>query len=253
MVVEPPGSAGAPPRAPATGVAMAIGKTLDLVRAHRDEYDAAEEPRILEIAPARYLALAGKGAPGGAEFQAAVAALMKVAQAMRMERRHGHDFKVGPLEARWWAPKRRGGPWSWEALVRVPEQLSEREVKEAGERIAARGHVEAKKVRLERLEEGRCVQAMHVGPWADEGTTIARMDEAAHAAGRALAGPHHEVYLSDPRRTAAARLKTLLRQPLGPAHHAAGPRGRDRLPSTLREVRTGATPQHRATSLPRSP
>jgi len=161
-------------------------------------------------------------------------------------RREGHEFKMAPLEALWWAPRRAGGAWSWEALVRVPEQLGGREVKEAAARIAARGPAEAKKVRLETLEEGACVQALHVGPWADEGATVERMASAAHAGGGALAGPHHEIYLSDPRRTAPARLRTVLRLPLARARHAAGPRGRDRLPATLRELRAGTSPQHRA-------
>ncbi len=230
---------------------MATAKTLDLVHVNWDEYRAEEEPRFLEVGAARYLAITGKGEPGGPEFQAAVDALLKTALALRKAKgRGGHDFKVAPLEALWWMPKRSGGPWSFKALVRVPAQVSEREAKAAADEVAGRGAALAKKVQLETIEEGPCVQALHRGAYEAEAETIARMDAVARAAGRALAGPHHEIYLSDPRRSPPARLRTVLREPLAaPVRTARGRPGRDRLPSTIREVRSGTAPQHRARDL----
>ena len=71
------------------------------------------------------------------------------------------------------------------------------------------------RVRFERLDEGAVAQVMYVGPFSDESPTIQRMHEFIHAAGKELRGKHHEIYLTDPRRTAPEKLKTILRQPMG--------------------------------------
>jgi hypothetical protein len=73
---------------------------------------------------------------------------------------------------------------------------------------------EAKRVVLRSLSEGRCVQALHVGPYEDEGKTVADMRAFAEKQGLRVVGPHHEIYLSDPRRVAPNKLKTILRQPV---------------------------------------
>ncbi len=229
---------------------MATTKILDLVRAHADEYLATETPRIVEIAPARYLAIAGKGVPGGPAFGSDVVALFTVGYRVRMARRRGgHDFKLAHLEALWWTPKRQGGPASWKALLRVPDFVGEREVHEAAARTVARGKPAAAKARLETLDEGTCVQALHVGPYEEVGRVTDAVAAAALAARAAVGGPLHEIYLSVPP-TPPEKLRTIVRLPLAArAATRAGPRGRDHQPATERELRTGSAPQHRGREL----
>jgi hypothetical protein len=227
---------------------MAIAKTLDLVRAHRAEYEATAAPRLLEVAPAHYLALAGKGEPGGPEFRADVAALFAVAEGVRAATRaRGRDFKLAHLEALWYAPRRAGGPFAWKVLLRMPEFATARDAKDAAAHAAHRGKQVARSIRIETLEEGACIQALHRGRYADVSATMGRLATAAAAAGRTLAPPVHEIYLNDPAEVGAENAETIVRHPLaaGAAKHAA-PRGRDRMPGTLRTVRLAKAPQHRA-------
>lgn len=232
---------------------------LDLEREHREEYEAAEAPRFLTVGAARYLGLAGKGQPGGPEFRADTAALLAAAEAVRQATSaRGRDFKLGHLEALWFLPRRDGGPYAWKLLLRAPEFATPRDVKEAAAHVAHRGKKAARGVRLETLDEGECVQALHRGPHGEIAMTVGRLASAAAAEGRALAAPVHEIYLRDPSRGGPPNV-TIVRHPLvaGAVRHAQ-PRGRDRMPATLRTVRLA--PQHRAretgdrpASTPRSP
>lgn len=184
----------------------------------------------VEVPPIRCFAIDGQGAPGGATHVAAVGALYALAYGARFAgKARGHDEKVGALEGLWWADDyaafQTGGDraqWRWTMLIRAPDWLDEDAL--AGLRAAAQAKRKDKpevaealgRVRLEVLDEGLCLQAMHLGPYADEGPLIARMHAEAEADGLALAGHHHEIYLSDPSRTAPEKLKTILRQPVRP-------------------------------------
>jgi hypothetical protein len=97
----------------------------------------------------------------------------------------------------------------------VPDFITARDLKGALAQLQARGKApEAAQVKLETLREGRCVQMLHLGPYSDEPRTVAQMKAFAKAQGLALKGPHHEIYVSDPRRVAAEKLKTILRWPV---------------------------------------
>jgi len=230
---------------------MAIAKTLDLVRERRAEFVAGELPRFVSPAPSRILAVTGKGQPGGPEFRADVAALQATALKVRAARRKGgRDFKLPPLEALWWAPRRAGSAWSWKAFLRVPAFVTERDVKAATDLTVHRGKGAADKIQLENLEEGDCVQALHRGPQATEHETLARLEEAARAEGRSLAPPHHEIYLSDPDRTPPEELRTIVRHPLAfPVLGGRASAEHDRTPVSIRQRRLGAEPQHRGREL----
>lgn len=185
-------------------------------------------PMAIDVPPAAYLAVEGRGAPEGAAFAAAIEALYTLAYAARFRGKAlGHDGKVGPLEALWWAEdwavftEGARAEWRWQALIRAPWWLDaagfeglrvEAARKRAGrpETLAALGRAE-----LLRLEEGACVQALHIGPYSAEGPLIARIHEEIAARGMKPVGRHHEIYLSDARRTAPEKLRTILRQPMG--------------------------------------
>jgi hypothetical protein len=105
--------------------------------------------------------------------------------------------------------------WNWKLLIRVPEFISEKDLKSAVDSLLKKGKDKrVSSVKLEALNEGSCVQVLHVGPYDQEAKTISKMRELAEGKGFAFEGRHHEIYLSDPRRVAPERLRTILRQPV---------------------------------------
>jgi hypothetical protein len=201
---------------------MAAAK-LDLYKQHREEYTAKAAPALVDIGPARYLAVEGIGAPEDAAFQSSVGALYAVAYTVKMAHKAaGADYKVAPLEGLWWTGKAGHhflraprSSWHWQLLIRTPEFVTKSDVARAVRTLVERGKPgPLKSVRLLSHREGRCVQALHVGPYATEPETIGRMLEVAAAAGHKAHGTHHEIYMSDPRRVKPDRLKTILRLPL---------------------------------------
>jgi hypothetical protein len=195
---------------------------VDLYKKHHSEYVTPKEPVFVTIGPANYLAFTGTGEPAGKAFLEGVAAIYAVAFTLKMaEKSAGHDYKVCHLEAQWWTDdgtkfsteKRQN--WHWRLLIRVPEFVTEKDVWLAIENVIAKGKTpSAQKVALDKLEEGHCVQVLHVGPYAAETSAIEKMDKAARDSGLRFRGPHHEIYLSDPRRVPEQRLRTILRNPV---------------------------------------
>jgi hypothetical protein len=193
-------------------------KKLDLYKENKAEYVAPRKPVIIDVKPAKYLAISGTGAPGGDEFTAAIGALYSVAFTMKMAFKfRGRDYGVSKLECLWWGttdPK--GFPIkNWQLIIRTPGFITAAVVKRTQKELLAKGKPRVVgAVRLISLKEGCSVQMLHVGPYDEEMRTMEVMRAHAEAAGRRSAGKHHEIYLSDPRRVPAARLKTILRQPL---------------------------------------
>ena len=189
---------------------------LDLYAEHRDEYVASREPSLVDVGPARYLAIKGHGKAGGPEFADAVAALYNVSFTIKMaSKAAGSDYAVSKLEGLWWK-EGRSVEWTWQLLIRVPEFITNKHLAEAVAKLLERGKDEAvSRVTLETLDEGKCVQMLHVGPYTAEKPTIAKMRAFATQHGLSFKGRHHEIYLSDPRRVEAEKLRTILRQPVG--------------------------------------
>lgn len=183
---------------------------LDLYRAHAADYIARRDPAIVNIARCMYLAIDGSGTPGGAEFQACVNALYNVAFTIKMAlKAGGQDYGVCKLEGLW--PDTR----TWSLLIRTPEFVGKEHLDAAVTRLIRKGKdVPVEAVRLLPLNEGWCVQALHVGPYSEEPATVQRMEACARDAGMEFYGTLHEIYLADPRRVEASRLKTILRQPV---------------------------------------
>ena len=194
---------------------------LDLYKKHRAEYVAPRKPTLVTIGPARYLTAEGRGAPAGAAFQAAVGALYAVAFTIKMTRKAAEkgDYKVAALEGLWWGPDRRAPfsvkspkDWHWKVLIRTPVFVTAADLTRAKKALLAKGKVgEIAKVKLATIREGRCVQMLHVGGYDKEPATIEAMLAFAADQDLAFRGVHHEIYLSDPRRTPPARLRTILR------------------------------------------
>ncbi len=195
-------------------------KTLDSYRARRGEL------RILDVPAMRYLMVDGKGDPNTShEYADALAALYPVAYRLKFasKRELDRDYVVPPLEALWWASDmttftsaRDKSQWLWTTMIMTPDWVTAEMVDEALTAVAAKDRPDAlDQVRLERLEEGRCVQTLHIGPYDEEGPVLADMHgRFIPEAGLRMTGKHHEIYLSDPRRVEPAKLRTILRQPV---------------------------------------
>ena len=178
-------------------------KTDDAYRARSGAF------RILDLPPRRYLALDGHGDPNEQPYREAIERLYSVAYPLKFaSKKAGRDYVVPPLEALWSAPemaaftdRRDKSQWDWTLLNLVPDFVEEA--------------VTVEGVRLETLDEGLCVQTLHVGPFDAEGPVLARMhDEFIPGEGLRMTGRHHEIYFSDARRVAPEKFRTILRQPV---------------------------------------
>lgn len=176
---------------------------------------------IVEIPPMRYLAADAEGSPDAASFAGALAALFPLAYALKFasKREKDRDYVVPPLEALWWADDPAAfttaydkSAWHSTALILLPEWITDEDVEAAREAVAGK-MADLSRVRVRVLEEGRCAQTLHVGPFSTEGPVIQELHNMLETAGLALAGKHHEIYLSDFRRTAPEKLRTIVRQP----------------------------------------
>ena len=204
---------------------MTAGKKLDLYERHKPEYVTPREPVLITVGPAKYLSIEGQGAPGSQEFQAKIGALYNVTFTIKMAKKFaGRDYTVSKLEGLWWADgketeflERPKDQWRWKLMIRTPEFIGAQALQAAISKLREKGKPAAvSTVTLEAFEEGRCVQVLHVGPYDAEPITIAKMKELASAQGLSFHGLHHEIYLSDPRRVAPAKLRTILRRPVRP-------------------------------------
>jgi hypothetical protein len=199
---------------------------LDLYKLHKAEYVATRKPVLVELKPASYLAVSGQGAPGGDLFTASIGALYGMAFTIKMTRKFAglQDYAVCKLEGLWWSEsaanfaKLPKDQWLWKMLIRTPDFIKDDDLRQSVAVLLKRGKGEdVKRVRLESLAEGRCVQMLHVGPYEKEGETVAVMKALAEKQQLVFSGKHHEIYLSDPRRVPPERLKTIVRQPVRPS------------------------------------
>ncbi|MGY2129214.1 GyrI-like domain-containing protein [Blastococcus sp. SYSU DS0617] len=194
-----------------------------------DAYTAPHgEFAVVDVPPLQYLMIDGHGDPNSSPaYQEAVTSIYPVAYQLKFASKQdlGRDYTVPPLEALWWAEDmstfttaRDKSRWDWTLLLLVPDWLGADDVERA-RTAAARGRAPAPdRVRLERLGEGLCVQTLHVGPYDAEGPVLHAMHhDVIPSRGLRMTGRHHEIYLSDPRRTDPARLRTILRQPVADA------------------------------------
>jgi len=182
--------------------------------------------RVVDVAvpPLRFLMIDGASAPGSPEFSNAVAALYPLAYTIKFMIKRGPlnvDFRVLPLEGLWWAEdmsaftESRRDEWQWTLMIMQPP-LVDRDMVET-----ARAEVERKKgpaalpgIRFEEFDEGECAQILHKGSFDAEGPTVEKLHAYIEGLGKRPVGKHHEIYLSDMRRTAPDSLKTIIRQPM---------------------------------------
>jgi DNA-binding PadR family transcriptional regulator len=197
----------------------------DVKKAHKELYaPSAKDFAVVDVPEMHYLAVDGRGDPNtAAAYTEAVEALYGVAYTLKFASKAlGRDFVVAPMEGLWRAEdpaaflERRKDDWEWTMLISRPDWITEDMLAAAVDRVAQRRPSAALEgLRTLTLNEGRCVQILHIGSYDDETPTLERLHrEYLPEQGLTFNGDHHEIYLSDARRTAPAKLRTILRQPV---------------------------------------
>jgi hypothetical protein len=204
-----------------------MGEVLERID-HRKQlkalYRASGTPAIVDVPAMNFLMIDGEGDPNTSpDYAAAIAALYSVSFTLKFTFKRGPqriDYSVMPLEGLWWANDHRSfltgdkSKWHWTMMIMQPDFISQADVDDAVT-AATRKHANPAlaRLRLEAFTEGRAAQLVYVGPYADEGPTIQQLHSFIVEQGGKLSGKHHEIYLSDPRRVTADKLKTIIRQP----------------------------------------
>jgi hypothetical protein len=180
---------------------------------------------VIDVPEMNFLMVDGQGDPNTAlEYREAIETLYAVAYQVKFTvkgRDPELDYVVPPLEGLWWAEDMEAfatadkDAWLWTAMILQPDHVSQELFEECVAGVKQKKDLPGlAKIRLERYHEGLSVQILYFGPYADEGPTIEKLHAFAREEGYRLRGKHHEIYLSDPRRTAPEKLKTVIRQPV---------------------------------------
>lgn len=195
-------------------------KTLDAYQARQGRF------RVVHVPDMQYLMIDGHGDPNTSPaFTAAVETLYPVAYKLKFasKRDLGRDYVVPPLEGLWWAEDmaaftvaRDKSRWDWTLMLMVPDWIDQTMFVSAVEQARSKNQpARLDDVRLQTLSEGRCMQTLHVGSFDDEAGVLAQLHhEIIPDQGFRMAGTHHEIYLSDFRRVAPDKCRTILRQPV---------------------------------------
>lgn len=188
-------------------------------------FPSAKEVAVVKVPAMNFAMVDGEGNPNDTKaFPEAIQVLYGVSYTLKfMLKKAGKpDFVVMPLAALWWTRPSGGfdfdspkATWNWTSMLMQPDFVTRADFKKASAQLNERKDPPAlPKLRFERFAEGLSLQIMHIGPYAAERPTIERVHAYAEENGYRLAGKHHEIYMGDPRRTAPARLKTVVRQPV---------------------------------------
>lgn len=203
---------------------------IDFSKQFRPYYTAKNKPEIMEIKASKYLAIEGRGDPSSEAYANRIQALYAVAYNLKfVMKAAGQDFTVAKLEGQWWYDEAQFGSvgfmdaptkiprheWQYRMLIRMPHDVTAEQVKTMVKyTVDKKGIAAAQNVKLHQTQNERVVQMLHVGPFDTEPETLAVMVAFMEENGLEKNGPHQEIYLSDFRRTAPEKLKTILREPI---------------------------------------
>lgn len=203
---------------------------LDLTKTDKTYYKAKTTPEILHIEKTNYISITGKGDPSGKEFSEKIQALYGTAYILKfMLKAVNNDFVVPKLEALWdfdtekyaaismdEAPlKIPRSEWNYRIMIRMPDFVTKKQTEEVINTAINKKQIElAKSIEFYEMAEGKVIQILHIGPFEDEPQTLKKIQEFSIENNLQQNGLHHEIYLSDFRKTAPEKLKTLLREPV---------------------------------------
>ena len=201
-------------------------KKVDLRKKLKHPYGPTTKEVVeVEVPEMRFLMLDGEGDPNTSEaYKDAVEALHALSYALKFAvKERGVDHAVMPLEGLWWTDGRQGSfeemqrdkdAWKWTLMMMQPEWVNWEVYERALASVARKKSLPGLRgVRFEAFHEGRSAQVVHVGPFSEEGPTIERVNRFIEERGGRMRGRHHEIYLSDFRRTAPERFRTIIRHP----------------------------------------
>lgn len=206
--------------------------TFDYKKEYKEFYMPKNKPGIVEVPPVNYIAVRGKGNPNAedSEYKQSIGLLYGIAFTIKMSKKGNHqidgyfDYVVPPLEGFWWQNNRQGIDYSRKedfnfiSIIRLPDFVTKKDFDWAVEEAAKKKKQDFSKAEFLVYDEGLCVQCMHIGPYDDESATVEKMHDFMTAEGYKLDITdqrfHHEIYLSDVRRTAPEKLKTVIRHPV---------------------------------------
>lgn len=187
--------------------------TFDFTKTLKHIYKAGKKIRELSVDSGVFIAVDGKGKPGGEAFQKAVMDVYSTVYPLKFMLKFGGvlDFKICPLECLWLSePTTPVAQWEWRAMVRIPEEVTAAQVRAAQKQTFEKKGLDVSAAKRITWKGGRALQVLHVGPYDKVGATYEQIGAFAAGNGYAVKGPGHEIYLNDPRRTAPEKLKTIV-------------------------------------------
>ncbi len=200
-----------------------MNQKIDLRKQLKPFYSSSTKPNIIDVSSTNFLMMVGRGEPGGEVYQAVLNALYSVAYTVKFKSKaDGTDFTVMGLEGLWWLDDPEASfekvpreEWNWKSMIRQPDFVTADMVEESKREAKEKKDLEdIGRVVLEEFHEGLSAQIMHIGPYSEEGGTIEILHRFIEENGYKMIGYHHEIYLSDPRRAAPEKLKTIIRHPI---------------------------------------
>ncbi len=205
---------------------------FDFKKEYKEFYMPKNKPEIVNVPPANYIAVKGKGDPNetGGAYQQAMSILYSVAYTLKMSYKTDYkidgffEYVVPPLEGFWWQEGTDGvnftdkSAFHWISVIRLPDFVTKKDFEWAVETATKKKKLDCSSAEFLNIDEGLCVQMMHLGPFDDEPASIALMDEYLAENGYindlSSTRLHHEIYMSDARRVAPEKWKTVIRHPI---------------------------------------
>ena len=205
---------------------------FDFKKEYRELYQPRNKPSIIDVPAMNYIAVRGKGDPNEEQgaYQQAVSILYAIAYTLRMSGKSGHaiegfhEYVVPPLEGFWWQDGNEGMDYTrkadlqWISVIRLPDFITQEDFSWAVQEATRKKKLDCSAAEYLALSEGLCVQMMHLGSYDTEPATVAQMDayltENGYVHDFSARRLHHEIYLSDPRKTSPDKWKTVIRHPI---------------------------------------
>ena len=209
-----------------------MSDAIDYKKEYKDLYLPKSKPMIIDVPEMIFVAVEGKGNPNdeNGEYQKAIEILYGIQYTIKMSKKGNNtpngyfDYVVPPLEGFWWLDNNKDfsiehkSEYKWISVIRLPEFVDEKVFEWACNEAAKKKKIDTKKAKYLKIKEGLCVQCLHIGSYDDEPKTLKLMND--FIAENGLQSDinetrrHHEIYLSDPRKTEISKLKTVLRIPV---------------------------------------
>jgi hypothetical protein len=203
---------------------------LDLSRLYKSYYTATTKPVLVEIEAAKYLSILGKGDPSHPDYATTLQALYATVYGVKFwYKAQNQDFVVAKLEGLWWYDEEKykevkvsdaptkipRSEWQYRMLIRLPEYVTEEIVQHIKDEVVSKKQITlAKQLEIYEMQEGKCVQMLHVGAFEKEPESLYLIQQFSEAHQLQKNGLHHEIYLSDFNKTAPEKLRTILREPV---------------------------------------